>query len=165
MKDFETKIDKTISLEIEEDTHDHFELPAEIVIYINEHFTEIIASGVGVGLVTNTLWDGLKALWKKVKRENCIELNFELRDDRTIEFDLNGNVDPNHIEAITEQIDKYLKDATQQKKDFANPDFKNQQDVKPRIRVRYNPRTEQLEVVNFTYVRNQIAEAFKRLKS
>ena len=84
LKDLETKIDKSISLEIEEDTHDHFEPPAEIVIYFNEHLTELIVGEVGVGMLTNALWDGLKALWKKIKKENSIELNSKLRSDKQL---------------------------------------------------------------------------------
>ena len=159
--EFENKIDKSISLEVHEDTNDHLDPPAEIVIYLNEPLTEIMVSSTDRS--TNTFWDGLNSLWKKIKRENNIELNFGFKPDTTIEFDLNGNIDPNQIDGITEDILRYLKNTDQQKKDFANPDFKQQQDDKPRLRVRYNPITDQLELVNFTAVRKQIEEAFRRL--
>jgi hypothetical protein len=166
LSDFEKSIDKTIALEIYEDTNDHFEPPADIVIYINEHLTDIIVGGVGVGLLTNAFWDGLKALWKRVinrKKENSIELNFTINPDKEIEFDLIVNIDPKNIDAITEKILNYLKDKEQQQKDFANPDFKDKHDVKPRIRVRYNPKTERMEIVNFTELRKRDEELLKRI--
>ncbi len=84
--EFENKIDKSIPLEVHEDTDDHIDPPAEIVIYLNEPLTEIIVSGIDPS--TNTIWDGLKFLWKRMKRENNLELNFGFKPDKTIEFDL-----------------------------------------------------------------------------
>jgi hypothetical protein len=164
LSDFEKNIDKSIELEIYEDPLDHFDPPADIVIYINEHLTDLIVGGVG-GLLTNALWDGLKALCKRVinrRKGDSIELKFRIKPDKTLEFNLVGDINPNHVDAITEKILKYLKDIERQKEDFANPDFKDRFDVKPRIRVRYNPKTEQLEAVNFTELRKQIEESFNR---
>ncbi len=85
----------------------------------------------------------------KRKGGSEIELNFTIKPDKEIEFNLTGNIDPKNIDVITEKILSYLKDREQQQKDFANPDFKDKHDVKPRIRVRYNPKTERIEIVNF----------------
>jgi|GEM_PF-6692835 len=164
--DFEQKIDKSIELEIYEDLAYHFEAPADVIIYINEHLTDIIVGGVGVGLLTNGLWDGLKALFAKVikrRKQTRIELSFRFKSDKTLEFYLAGDVSPNHVDAMVEKILKYLIDIKQQKKDFANPDFKDKRDVKPRIRVRYNPKTEKLEVVNFAELKNDEEGLLKRL--
>ena len=150
--DFEQDIDKSIELEIYEDLALHFEAPSDVIIYINEHLTDIIVGGVGVGLLTNGLWDGLKALFEKVKKrrkQTSIELSFRIKSDKTLEFYLAGDLSHNQVDTIVEKILKYLLDLEQQKKDFANPDFKDKRDVKPRIRVRYNPKTEKLEIVNF----------------
>jgi len=158
LHEFESKIDKSIEVKIQAITED-LEQPAEITIDFNEPITEIIVGSES----SHAIEDGLKALWKRVKREQSIELNFRLKLERTIEFDLNGNVDPNQIDEITEKVVHYLRNLEQQKKDFENPDFKAQDDVKPRLRVRYNPITDQLEVVNYSIVRKQMEEAFKRL--
>jgi hypothetical protein len=164
--DFEQNIDKSIELEIYEDLALHFEAPADVIIYINEHLTDIIVGGVGVGLLTNGLWDGLKALFEKVikrKKHTRIELSFRFKSDKTLEFYLAGDVGANQVDTIVEKILKYLVDLEQQKKDFANPDFKDNRDVKPRIRVRYNPKTEKLEIVNFAELKKNEEGLLKRL--
>jgi hypothetical protein len=165
LRDFESKIDKSISLKIYEDKNDHFEPPADIVIYVNEHLTEVIIGGIS-GLLTGALWDGIKALLSKVikrKKGNSIELDFSIKHDRTIEFSLTGDVDLKSVETIVENILEYLKDAEQQERDFANLNFKERPNEKPRIRVRYNPKTDRLELINFTVQRKENEERFKEV--
>lgn len=104
LSDFEKSIDKSISLKIYEDRLEHFDPPAEIVIYINEHLTEIIV-GSASGVLASEVWSGIKLMWKKLTKQkkeddskrSDIELNFTIKPDRTLEFTLDGNVDPKHI--------------------------------------------------------------------
>jgi hypothetical protein len=166
--DFECSIDKSIELKIYKDPLDHFDPPADVLIYVNEHLTEIVVGGVS-GLLTSAFWDGLKMLWSKVvkksTKKHCIDidLNFKLSPDRTIEFHLQGNVDAAQINALVSQILKYLVDVEQQRKDFGNLELIDKRDSKPRLRVRYNPTTKQFKVVNVSEQQKRTEEMIRRL--
>jgi hypothetical protein len=145
---FDERLDKSIVLTINhsQENADHFEGPADIVIYINEHLTELIVNA----LIANAVWEGIKygieSTWRKIvpskkyknKDTRRIEIKFKIDSNHTIEYELDGNVEANEINALTSKIIDYLKNKEQQVKDFNNPDFKDNDDRKPRIRIRYN---------------------------
>lgn len=70
----------------------------------------------------------------------------------------------NIFDAITEKVLKYLRDDKQQKKDFDSPDFISNDDLKPRIRIRYNPKYNKWEPVNFAKIRKADEELMRRLR-
>jgi hypothetical protein len=164
LNDFEKSIGKSVGLKIYEDPNDHFDPPADIVIYVSEHLTEIFVGGAS-GILFTEVWSGIKALWKKVltkKKKNDIELIFKVRADREVEFYLQGNIDPKIVESVTDKMLAYLRDQDQKQKDFLNPDLMDELYSKPRIRVRYNPKTKEVEVVNFAELKRQSRELFLR---
>lgn len=168
LEDFEQQIDTSIHLKIYEDPLDHFDPPPDLVIYVNEHLTEIIIGGIS-GVLTSAIWDGVKALWRKVikkstkEHESDIELNFKISSDNTIEFHLSGKIDHNRIDSVVSQMMKYLSDVEQHKRDFSNVQLLDKQYSKPRIRVRYNPSKQQIEVVNATEERKRTEEMLRKL--
>lgn len=168
LNDFERQIDKSISLKIYLDPLEHFDPPADVVIYINEHLTEIIIGGVS-GVLTSAFWDGVKFLWSRVAKKSTkehrsdIDINFRISPDRTIEFNLTGNIGSAEINTLVGQILKYLADVEQQDKDFANSNLIDMRDTKPRIRVRYNPATKNLEVVNVAEQQKRTEEMIRKL--
>jgi hypothetical protein len=171
IKDFETNIDKSISLRLYhehgEGRVDHFEEAADILIFINAHLTELIVSITG-SLVYDGIKYAVKGTWKKLRDhyskqkkeyqegQNCIELSLKIGPDKTIECTLAGNVAPESIDMLTDKMFEYIKDKERQKKDFDEPDFRS--DTKPRIRIRYNPETNQYEPVNFGEMRKRDEE-------
>jgi hypothetical protein len=177
INDFETGIDKSISLTLhhenaEEGEVNHFEEAADILIFVNAHLTELM-----VGITGSLVYDGIKyavkSTWKKLrdhyskkKREyqeeqNCIELNFKIAPDKTIECTLAGNVAPESIDMLTDKMFEYLKDKERQKRHFDEPDYRS--DTKPRIRIRYNPETNQWEPVNFGEMRKKDEERMRSI--
>lgn len=164
IEDFKKNIERSsISITVIHDKYQYYNAtggPADIIIYIDQHLTELIVGGVS-GLVVNGVYDSIKTIWKKLQAyystqqteiqedKNYISLNFKLKPDRTLKYSLEGTVDEKIIINLTENIFKYLKDTEKQNKDFQNPDFKDKDDLKPKIRMRYNPKTNSWNPVNF----------------
>ncbi len=88
-------------------------------------------------------------------------MTFKIAPDKTIECTLAGNVAPESIDMLTDKVFEYLKDKERQKKDFDEPDFRS--DTKPRIRIRYNPETNQYEPVNFGEMRKRDEEMMRSI--
>lgn len=171
LSDFEKSIDKSVSLKIYEDTNDHFEPPADIVIYINEHLTEILI-GVASGFLTSALWDGIKLTWGKLiafgsskKKEDKarIELSFKVEQDKSVEFNLSADFDPKQVDTVVNKILDYLKEKDQQNKDFGNPAFREDDAPKPKIKMKWNPKIKNWEPENFDEYRKRKEELLREL--
>ena len=162
--ELEQSIDKSI-LKIYEDPNDHFEPPADIVVYVNEHLTQLIVEGVRDVLVVGFL-AGINALWKKlVKRKNkesTIELNFKVKQNKEIEYNLTA-VDPKTIEPLTNKMFEYLADKERQEKDFNNPDFKDNNEPKPKIRMKWNREIKDWVPENYAEIRRQHEQWLKTI--
>ena len=160
---FGASIDESISLTIYHDENDHFEPPADIVVYVNDHLTELIVGG----LMVNAVWDGIKyavgAVWKKLitycskrkKGNEYLELSFRLKPDRTIDFSLNGSFDHTMIDTAMKEIHNYLIDKERQEKDFNNPAFKDNIESKPKIRMKWNREIRNWVPENYAEIRRQ----------
>ena len=164
IEEFENNIEKaSISITVIHDKDQYYNAtggPADIIIYIDQHLTEIIVGGVS-GLVINGVYDSIKTIWKKLRAyyyskqieiqedKNYISLNFKLKPDRTLKYSLEGTVDEKIINNLTKNIFEYLENTEKQNKDFQNPDYKDKDDFKPKIRMRYNPKTNSWNPVNF----------------
>ncbi len=142
--------------------------PADIIIYVEEHLGEIIASGIvgntaftSVRYLIAGIWRKLVSLYKKDKSgiqqdKNFISLNFKIHSDRSIEFDLAGDIDENVVGKLTEQVFDYLKDKNRIESDLNNPQFQVRDTEKCKIRMRLNPITKEWEPVNFTEIEKQL---------
>jgi len=168
---FTEKVDRSIAVKVHKDDLEYFDGPEDIVIYVKEHITELIAGGI----LVNAAWDVIKYaiinIWRSLvafcsKRkavDKNIDLVFEMKSGNSIEFRLSGNVDPSAINELMKWVENYLRDKEQQKKDFTNPDFIDKKESKPRIRVRYNSETKTFELLNYTNLEKQKQELIKRL--
>jgi len=124
--------------------------PADIEIFINSHLTELIASGLIFPTVYDLLKDSIKTTWKKLTNyykkkniqieedKNYISLNFKIKPDKTIEYNLVGKLDEQIIDKLNEKIFEYLQNTEKQNEDFANPDLKNKDETEPTIKMYYN---------------------------
>lgn len=175
ISDFETSIDKSVSLSIYHDENDHFDASADIVIYINEHLTEILVSGVtgllssGIKYAISTSFKKLIAYISKQKKKehkegkNRIELSFKIKPDKTIEFNLeSNNVDLKTIDDINDKIFNYLKDKDQQENHFSNLSFKDNDSPKPKIKMKWNPKIKKWQPENFAEIIKQNEELIRR---
>jgi hypothetical protein len=168
---FTENVDKSISVKVHQDDLEYFDGPEDIVIYVKEHITELIAGGI----LVNAAWDVIKyaiiSIWrllvafcsKRKAIDKNIDLVFEMKSGSSIEFRLSGNVDPSTIGDLIKWIENYLRDKERQKKDFINPDFIDKRESKPRIRVRYNSETKTFELLNYKNLEKQRQELIKRL--
>lgn len=148
--------------------------PADILIYIDNHLTEIIIGGLLLPAAYDTLKYSIKTTWKKLvlhygKRKseleedkNHIELNFKLHENKTIEFNLSGDIDEKTINNVVDKLFEYLKDKEKHNNDFQNKDYKDRLDLKPRIRMRYNPNTNKWEPTNFAEIKKQLDDLMRR---
>ena len=170
-------LEKNIEVNLVRDELEHFNAeggPTDIIVYINNHLTELIAGG----LVVNAVYDGLKfcvkSTWKKLlayylsrKSQyhddgNAITLSFEIKPDKTIEYHLEGNIKSESIDKLTEEIFRHLKNASLIESSFNNPDFKDETTEKPKIRMRFNKETEKWEPVNYTLLRKEFNDFLKQ---
>ncbi len=150
--------------------------PADIEIFISTHLTELIVGGLILPTIYNLLKYSIKTSWKKlvsyynkknIKIEddkNNISLTFCLKDDRIIEYKLDGTMSEQVIDKLNENIFEYLKDVNKQNKDFLNPDFKNKNETNPKISMQYNPQTSSWEAVNFAECEKQREELIRRIQ-
>lgn len=160
--------------------HDRLELfnasggSADIVIYINNHLTELIVGG----LLVNAVYDGIKfcikSSWKKLvayysSRKSkyyddgtSITLSFEIKPDKTVEYHLEGKVDSAAIDELTEELFRHLNNVSLIEKQISNPDFQDDPDDKPKIRMRFNKKAGKWEPVNFAEWRKELKNHLKR---
>lgn len=179
--DFKKSLEKSdLILKVSHDRKEYFNFtggPSDILIYINQHLTELLITG----LLAPALYDGLKYslknTWKKLvqhykKRnyqieedKNCIELNFKLHKDKTIEFNLNGSIDEKAINVTVDKMFEYLTDKPKHDEDLNNPDLLDGHSLKPRIRLQFNSRTNKWEPTNFAKLKKQIEELRRAAKN
>lgn len=143
---------------------------SDIVIYIQQHTTELIVCGLLVNLAYDTLIGGIKLLWtglsklaiKKLQSDGKVtekpkSISIRLMDkDRAVEIVLNGEV-PTDEQAskIIEESFKFM-NSSKLNEAFNNPDFIPNE--KPRIRLIYNKEKQVWAPENFGVYRKEIAE-------
>lgn len=170
LKDFHLNFDCSIVLHISHDKKEYFDFtggPADILIYIKEHQTELIAGG----LLVNAAYDGIKFaiknLWKRLIKhyskhktdyqdnKNYISLNFEIKPDKTLQYQLKGCVDEKIVDQLTDSIFEYLQNEEKRNNDFNNSELRDSHTLKSRIRMCYNSQTNEWEPVNFTELKKK----------
>lgn len=166
IEDFRDTFDDSVSVSLKRERDDcyNFSGPTpDVLIYIDEHLTDIIIGGVS-GVVFSETWGLLKlsiaSAWKKLrahhsgKKEkpnedtNYICLSFKITSDKTLEYKLKGGVDEKLILEATSKLFEHLKDQNRQDADFNNPDFVITPE-EPRLDMVYNHETGEWETVNY----------------
>ncbi len=147
---------------------------ADIVIYVQQHTTELIASGLLVNLAYDTLKGGLKLLWTGISKlaikklqskgkesDKPKSISLRLMDkDRAVEVVLEGDVDDNQADTVIDEAFKFIS-SEKLNEAFKNPDFIPEQTEKPRIRLKFNKEKKVWEPENFGEYRRQI-EAYQK---
>jgi hypothetical protein len=172
--------DKNINVTLHHDRLEHFNATGgvtDIIIYINDHFTELVSGG----LIVNAVYDGLKfcirTTWKKLIKyyssrksnyrdeSNSITLSFKIKPDKTIEYHLEGTVSDNSIDKITDRIFDHLQDSKEIDNHFNNPEFQDGIEEKPKIRMRYNKATDKWEPVNYANIRKEMDDILRKAEN
>lgn len=147
---------------------------ADIVIYVQQHTTELIASGLLVNLAYDTFKGGLKFLWTGISKIATKKLqskgketgkpksiSLRLMDKyRAIEVVLEGDVDDKQADKVIDEAIKFIS-SEKLNEAFKNPDFIPAQTEKPRIRLKFNKEKQVWEPENFGEYRRQI-EAYQK---
>ncbi|HYG01654.1 MAG TPA: hypothetical protein VD927_04370 [Chryseosolibacter sp.] len=160
---FVTRVAKVVRVDIERDDLDYFEPPAEIAIFVNEHCTEM-----ALGLAASAIWDGIKAVWSaaiKKRKTNTlgeIAVNFQLHNGQ-VEVVLPDNASIKGVDKNISALLDYLRHNEQLQRDLNNPDYHLDSTTKPKIRVRYNPTTDRIEVVNIRITREETERLIKHM--
>lgn len=173
-------LDNQLQLEIkkEKEEQKYYNLTgteiADIVIYIQQHTTELIVGGLLVNLAYDTFKGGLKLLWigisklaiKKLQSngkdaDKSKSISLRLMDkDRSVEVVLEGDVDDKQADkAIVEAVKFISSDKLNEA--FKNPDFLPANTAKPRIRLKFNKEKQVWEPENFDQYKRQI-EAYQK---
>lgn len=147
---------------------------ADIVIYVQQHTTELIASGLLVNLAYDTFKGGLKLLWTGISKlaikklqsngketDKPKSISLRLMDkDKAIEVVLEGDVDDKQADKVIDEAIKFIS-SEKLNEAFKNPDFIPEQTKKPRIRLKFNKEKQVWEPENFGEYRRQI-EAYQK---
>lgn len=161
---FEKNIDHvSVTVRHNDGRTNHYIGASDIVILVKELLSSAVIDGIKH--VVKITWEKYAHHLRKKKHqeeENQIKLTFEIKADNTITFILTGN-DPKNIDTATENIFKYLSDRDQQNRDFNNPDFKANNDLKPKIRMRWNPETKNWQPINFAEISKRQEEMLRYL--
>lgn len=135
----------------------------DIVIFLNQHSTELIVGGIG-SLSYDILKSGVKFLWNKLKElqiknitnqkvtEKYKVLSLVLKmNEKSIEVKFEGEYDADKL------VDKAFKFLNEENiESFFNvPDYL-QKSEKPRIKIVYNPETDKWEPENFGNYKREI---------
>lgn len=145
---------------------------SDIVIYIQQHTTELIVSGMLVNLAYDMLIGGIKLLWTELsklaikklqsgskEKDKRKSISVRLMDkERAIEIILDGDFATE--EQASKIIDESFKFMSSPKlnETFNNPDFIPNEKAKPKIRLIYNMEKQVWEPENFGEYRRIMAE-------
>ncbi len=179
ISDFEKlRLDKQLQVDIkkEKEEQKYYNFTgseiSDIVIYIQQHTTELIVGGLLVNLAYDTLIGGIKLLWtglsklaikklqsggKETDKPKSISVRL-IDKDRAVEILLDGDV------ATEEQANKIIEESfkfmnsPKLNEAFSNPDFIPNEKAKPRIRLIYNKEKQIWEPENFGEYRRKIAK-------
>jgi len=137
------------------------EIP-DIIIYLQQHTTELIAGGLIVAGAYDLLKSSLKLLWtgltklaiKKLESsgkqtDKAKSISLRLMDkDRAIEIILEGNINEELADKIIDESFKFI-NSDKLNEAFNNPDFNPGKMEKPKIRLIYNVEKQIWEPENF----------------
>lgn len=173
-KDFASEVDNSIHIKlVKSKEYESFTGgPADIIIYIKEHLTEILVGAIVGPAVYDSIKFSISRLWKKLisfysrKRtieedKNCISLNIEFKNEGEVEFILSGSVKEKEIQEIINGLFDYLKAQNRIKTDLMNSDYQDKDSTKPKITMRFNEETKSWEPVNVVQLRKQFDELLK----
>jgi hypothetical protein len=147
---------------------------ADIVIYVQQHTTELIVGGLLVNLAYDTFKGGLKLLWTGISKlaikklqskgketDKLKSISLRLMDkDRAVEVVLEGDVDDKQADKVIDEAIKFIS-SEKLNEAFKNSDFIPEQTEKPRIRLKFNKELQVWEPENFGEYRRQI-EAYQK---
>ncbi|MET0465870.1 MAG: hypothetical protein ABW007_22095 [Chitinophagaceae bacterium] len=144
---------------------------ADILIYVEEHTTELIVSGFLVNVAYDMFKSGLKLLWtgisnlavkkmnandKQTDKKKSISITLAVKD-RAIEVILEGDVEDKQANILIDEAFKFISPESLNEA-FNNPDFIEQPTDKPKIRLRFDKEKQVWQPENFGEHRRQVSD-------
>lgn len=141
--------------------------PNDILIYINNHLTELIAGGIIVNAAYDILKSGIQFTWRKVVQfyknqkgehqadKNNIILKLKIGADRTIEFTLKGNINEDQINIIINKLFLQLNSLNKIYLLFEEKQYHNSDEDGRHIEMYYNENEEKWLPVDFEMKRKE----------
>lgn len=134
----------------------------DVLIYFEEHWEEMLLYPGVYDILKGSLvllWLKVSNRFKKAKKHNIegghrIEIYFKKKKDGEIKFNLKGDLDHDQIEKITENLFEIASNEKHTSVLLSNPDLLNENDEKPRVRMRFNKEKNEWEPVNFKEIRD-----------
>jgi hypothetical protein len=148
---------------------------ADIIISINHLTTEQIIQGLLISAFYDSLKYSIFTSWTAFRNyfqakpktkfdesENRrISLNFQIDQNRLVEFHLTGDVSDDIIKDLTNKLFQTIQDKNKIESCFSNPDIKEGA-IKQRIRIRYNQESKNWEPVNNSELRKYLEDVIKK---
>jgi hypothetical protein len=152
-----TGIGKKLNIELEQEKTEkkyyNFIGPeiSDIVIYIQQHTTELIVGGLLTNIAYDSLKAGLKVLWiglrklsvkkyesggKSTEKQKRISLLLRNKD-RNVEIAMNGEINDQQIDKIIDEAFKFI-NSEKFNEGFKHPDIIRNEKETPTIKLIYN---------------------------
>lgn len=161
--------DISINIFPDKEDYENFDgSPADILIYINQHLTELIITGLISPAIYDLVKHSISSTWKKIRdyylkkknrleeEKNYISLNFKIDSDNSVEFNLIGDIKEDKISELTDKLFAYISDTNRIQNDLNNPDFKSSEINSNQISLRFNFESNKWEPINYAELRKQM---------
>jgi hypothetical protein len=166
----------TTTVEIEDSEWAHFDGGeiADIIVYIREHTTELVVTGLAAPFAYDLLKSSISRMWNLLTRvkfrkedkdepsKKHISLRIQDAQNRVVQIEINGNLTAENIEAI---IASALTNLELSKKEqlFASKDFVSNIKNEQAVHLYYNPSTGFWEPYNFAKLSQEWDDLMKQI--
>lgn len=144
---------------------------ADIIIYIQQHPTELIAGGLFINFAYDILKNSLVLLWTSLSKITTKKLKTDGKQvddpkrislriangEKEVEIDFDGEVDKAQADKIIDEAFRFI-NSDKLSETFSNPDYISNVKAKPKIRLIYNKEKQIWEPENFGNYRKQMEE-------
>jgi len=139
----------------------------DIVIFVQQHETELIVKGLLIKATYDLLKAGIKGLWSELKKINdkkaepsrsnrCMSIHLQDKE-RTIEIKLDGDFDDKVADTMLDKAIEFIQ-SNEVEKSFTNPDFIPNGRPQPTINLIYNKEKGTWEPENFGQYRRRMKD-------
>ena len=166
----------TTTVDVEDSEWDHFDGGeiADIIVYIREHATELVVTGLAFPFAYDVLKLSISRMWKlltkvKFRKEDKVEpakkhISLRIQDaqNRVVQIEINGNLTAENIETIIASALTYL-EASKKEQLFGNNDFVSNAKNEQSVHLYYNPTTGVWEPYNFAKLKEEWDDLMKKI--
>lgn len=166
----------TTSIEIEDEEFAHYDGGeiADIIVFIKEHATELVVTGLLAPLVYDVLKSAVSNMWKSLTKvsfrkedkdehtEKHISVRIEDSQKRVVIIEIKGDLSPEKIDEIVASAFANL-EASKKETLFSNKDFVSSTKNQETVQLHYNSSTGIWEPYNFSELKKEWDELMRKI--